>query len=415
MSFLRVQLLAKNFISKRIWLILLSLIFLLMLLMEKEQSFEEIVDRTVLQPRKYDGSWRNLTEKEKRSLSVLGRILYLEEDRPPQQNRTFLILFWKYGKYIKNRHLNFYSGKNHDPLESCSVKNCAFSFNDKDLKKADMVVSHLHRMKGVQDLPSTRGNLGQIWAFLTDESPFNTFLASKVKLSDFNGKFNWSMSYRMDSDVPVPYGRTRKFSPHIFPQEEKVPKRRDKLVAILGSNCGGRNHRWNYVKKLNMSIEVDVFGGCGNKTACPGHFKSDCPAINSYLFYLSFENSNCNEYITEKVFWNAYHKNSIPIIMGYDKKTYEKLLPPRSFLHVDDFASPKDLADFIISLNKTDEYKSYFRWKTSYEILNEHGYFKTRSYHFCRICEALNFNEKKVKQYNDIETFWSQSKDCSVR
>ena len=40
----------------------------------------------------------------------------------------------------------------------------------------------------------------------------------------------------------------------------------------------------------------------------PGHFTTDCPGIEKYRFYLAFENSLCSEYITEKLWWNAYQK-----------------------------------------------------------------------------------------------------------
>ena len=41
---------------------------------------------------------------------------------------------------------------------------------------------------------------------------------------------------------------------------------------------------------------------------CAGHFMRDCPDLNDYKFYLAFENSLCSEYITEKLWWNAYSK-----------------------------------------------------------------------------------------------------------
>ncbi|XP_045478312.1 alpha-(1,3)-fucosyltransferase 7-like isoform X1 [Harmonia axyridis] len=401
--------------SKKCFLIFLSALFLCLLFLGKEQeTLQQIGIKETLTVKKYDGTWRNLSAEEKSRLSVLGRILFLEEDRPPQKDQQFLVLFWKYGKFIKDRHLNYYTKETHNPLEDCSVNNCKFSFDDKDLKSADLVVFHLHRTKGLEDLPPKRGRTDQIWTFLTDESPHHTFLKRSVDIKQFNGKFNWSMTYRMDSDVPVPYGRTRKLTGEVLAKKTETPKkRRDKLVTILGSNCGGKNRRWDYVRKLNKSIGLDVFGRCGNKTACPGHFKSDCPAIDNYLFYLSFENSDCREYITEKVFWNGYHKNSIPIVMGYNKKTYEKLLPPNSFLHVDDYASPSDLARMILNLNETENYKDYFQWKKNYEVVDEHGYFKSKSYHLCRICEALNFNNRIPKVYDKLEDFWNKSKDCS--
>lgn len=72
----------------------------------------------------------------------------------------------------------------------------------------------------------------------------------------------------MDSDIPVPYGRTT-----VLPSAEeidsslvekwKIDKKKDVLVAIMGSNCGSHNHRWEYVKELQKHLPVDVYGSCG--------------------------------------------------------------------------------------------------------------------------------------------------------
>ena len=62
-------------------------------------------------------------------------------------------------------------------------------------------------------------------------------------------------------------------------------------------------------------MELDSYGGCG-KIKCEGHFKGDCHLINDYKFYFAWENSACQEYITEKVWWNAYEKGAVPIVMG---------------------------------------------------------------------------------------------------
>lgn len=77
------------------------------------------------------------------------------------------------------------------------MKNCQIIYDAKELSTADMVVVHLHRTKSIKELPQGKRNPNQIWTFLTDESPLNTFLYSKNnKLEDYNGIFNWSMSYR---------------------------------------------------------------------------------------------------------------------------------------------------------------------------------------------------------------------------
>lgn len=145
---------------------------------------------------------------------------------------------------------------------------------------------------------------------------------------------------------------------------------------------------------------------------CPGHFKADCPDIGNYLFYLSFENSNCDNYITEKLWWNAFEKNSIPIVMGANPADYQMLLPTESYINVDDFASPAVLAQYIYRLNTTEEYRYYYKWKKYFKVLNEHGYFQSKSYHYCRVCQALNYNERQPKVYGKLEEFWSVKKDC---
>ena len=57
-----------------------------------------------------------------------------------------------------------------------------------------------------------------------------------------------------------------------------------------------------------------------------------------FKVYISFENSLCEDYVTEK-FWRPIRNHQLPLIMnGADMS---KVAPPHSYLHVDDFESPK--------------------------------------------------------------------------
>lgn len=123
-------------------------------------------------------------------------MLFQEAKEPSEHlGTTYQILVWKYGPTIENRHLKNFANKKLDPFEHCPVKNCNLTYVDSAIDSADLVLFHLHRIKGVQDLPLVR-KPEQIWAFLTDESPLHTFMESKNQLKDFNGIFNWSMTYR---------------------------------------------------------------------------------------------------------------------------------------------------------------------------------------------------------------------------
>ncbi|XP_011634119.1 alpha-(1,3)-fucosyltransferase 7-like [Pogonomyrmex barbatus] len=366
---------------------------------------------------------RGFTDEQVRNISVLGKWLLAPEGSSPLQsnisNKTYLILIWKYGQFLERRHIKRFTSTKFSPWDQCSVQNCILSYDEKDLQRADAVVFHLHFTKSSSELPA-RSRADQRWVFLTDESPFHTFLYGHQSLSNYDGLFNWSMSYRMDSDVPVPYGRTIRVSNNISTKSWRtiLKASKTKLAAIMGSNCGSRNGRWVYVKALKSSLrgDLDILGRCldGNRTICPGHFDRDCAALGAYKFYLSFENSNCREYLTEKVFWNAYHKFAIPIIMGASRQDCQQLLPPRSFLHTDDFASVNALADYLRYLDHDDErYLRYHEWRDHYRVINEHGYFGSVSRHYCRLCEALHYNPTKPKVYTRLEHFWSKEKDCT--
>ena len=86
-----------------------------------------------------------------------------------------------------------------------------------------------------------------------------------------------------------------------------------------------------------------------------------------YMFYLTFENCLCEDYITEKTF-RPLNYEIIPVVLGGGN--YSRDMPPHSVINAKDFNSPKDLADFLINLAADEQrYRSYFKWKTHYRII----------------------------------------------
>ncbi|KAK4307707.1 hypothetical protein Pmani_020553 [Petrolisthes manimaculis] len=379
-----------------------------------EEEEEEEMDKTKNKHVNIINNWRNLTDKEISKLSNLGRRLFLNQSIGEIQPRNFTILVWKSGPSVERRLLKEYGNVRKDPFRKCSAHNCRLTYEDKEATTADAILIHLHRTKGPDTFPN-RTKLNQRWIWLTDESPYNTFMVSKIKKLDaYNGYFNWSMSYKMDSDIPVPYGRTVALTPGEISsyQPKDYYSLKSKTIAIMGSNCGGKNKRWKYVKELQKYIDVDTYGGCG-KLKCPGHYTQDCSAISDYKFYLSFENSDCDEYITEKLWWHALGKGPVPIVMGGNITSYHKHLPPNSFIHANSINTPKDLAKYLRYLLKhPDEYNQYHAWRSSYKVLNEHGYFQSEVFHYCRICEALNYNDPTPKTYTALQTYWNKDTLC---
>uniref|UniRef100_A0A2P2I3P5 Fucosyltransferase n=1 Tax=Hirondellea gigas TaxID=1518452 RepID=A0A2P2I3P5_9CRUS len=383
---------------------------------EQEESFHQLPEHQKELPEdKYDSynNWRNLTVNEISKLSVLGRRLYLNEKTGSEQNKIFKIHIWKYLKYIESRLMKRFTNKYVDPFEECSVSNCKITSEDNKISEADAVLFHLHRMSGPpRDVPRKPN---QLWVWMSDESPHHVFMAAKDrKLSHYNGYFNWSMSYRMDADVPVPYGRTVPLPKDQY--LDSVPdyyKDKKKDIAILGSNCYSLNKRYEYIKEMQKYIPVDIYGRCG-PLKCPGHFRSDCPLLNEYKFYLAFENSNCDDYVTEKVWWNALGKGAVPVVMGTTKRNYKQILPPNSFIHAADFQGPQQLALHLKQvLSDPVQYAGYHAWRREYRVVNEHGYFQSPVYHFCRLCEALNYNHRTTSPPTaDLENYFDAAQHC---
>nr|CAD7458324.1 unnamed protein product [Timema tahoe] len=373
------------------------------------------------------GNWRRLSREQISNLSVLGRRMFLGEDVGEEdKSRNFTILVWKNGPHLERRFL-----RSHSAFEDCPVSNCKLTYEESVLPTADAVLFHLHRTRGRKTLPPEgvrpehqrwADNGASERADGTEHPIERTSDPLTVpypgKLTEFNGVFNWSMSYRSDSDVPVPYGRAllltgvEKVQMVMREANKDYHRNNTKMAAILISNCGGNNGRVKYLDELKRHLEVDVYGHCGN-LPCEGHYESNCLRPNEYKFYLSFENSNCREYLTEKVWFNAYLKNSVPVIMGASLEDCGRFLPPGSYVHVDAFKSPAHLAGYLKHLAAMPaEYNAFFAWKKLFKVVNEHGYFDAPVFHYCRLCEALNYNGRSRKVYEDLDKFWSVRRDC---
>ncbi len=59
-----------------------------------------------------------------------------------------------------------------------------------------------------------------------------------------------------------------------------------------------------------------------------------------------------------------FRNDMVPIVMGGSREDYFNMAPPNSYIHVDDFASPGHLAEYLRYLDRNDTaYASYFAWK----------------------------------------------------
>ena len=83
--------------------------------------------------------------------------------------------------------------------------------------------------------------------------------------------------------------------------------------------------------------------------------------IRKYKFYLAFENAFCDQYVTEKYWYNGLEFDAVPIVMGGGPYDDPKVAIPRSFINVEDIGTVKALTDYLNYLDKNDTfYNEYF-------------------------------------------------------
>jgi len=76
-------------------------------------------------------------------------------------------------------------------------------------------------------------------------------------------------------------------------------------------------------------------------------------------------------------------------------------------VHVDDYESPKQLAEFLHRLDADDGlYNEYFRWKGTGEFID--------TKFFCRLCAMLHDDGAPVKHYPDFGAWWSGPDVCQL-
>lgn len=141
-------------------------------------------------------------------------------------------------------------------------------------------------------------------------------------------------------------------------------------VVYVQSGCNPPSDRDHYVKELMRYIKIDSYGTCLHNKDLPEEFRNPMTMddegfhdiIAKYKFTLSFENAICKDYVTEKL-WRPLSLGSVPIYKG--SPTVQDWMPnDHTIILADNFSSPKDLGEFITSLDQNDEeYAKYLEFK----------------------------------------------------
>ncbi|KAI5643538.1 glycosyltransferase family 10 (fucosyltransferase) c-term domain-containing protein [Phthorimaea operculella] len=182
----------------------------------------------------------------------------------------------------------------------------------------------------------------------------------------FDGFFNWTWTFKTDSDSRWGY----------------------LVVRDMDGKVLGPNTEMHWIKHEDMLSPPDEL-----KSILRGKKKA----------------AACEDYVTEKL-TRALLNNAVPIVYG--GANYSRFMPDGAYLNARELGVSTLAAKMNELMNDFDQYADYFRWTNHYRYENMNTEKDTNNY--CAICTILN-DEKKVKQnkiYKDFRKWWNNPNTC---
>lgn len=218
---------------------------------------------------------------------------------------------------------------------NCRFKNCFLTNNSlyfNDVRDFDVILFNAVNLADIE-IPSSRFE-EQKYVFASRESPINFPIPSR-----YEDLFNLTWTYKLDSDINFAFivvknkngkvigptttirwmdSKKMKHAPESITNHLRNKKT---AAAWFVSHCDTPSQREIFVQRLKnemskYELKIDIFGWCGDLT-CPKDRMEECYALleSDYYFYLSFENSFCEDYVTEKLLTALKHF-AVPVVYG---------------------------------------------------------------------------------------------------
>uniref|UniRef100_A0A4W4ERX6 Fucosyltransferase n=1 Tax=Electrophorus electricus TaxID=8005 RepID=A0A4W4ERX6_ELEEL len=276
-----------------------------------------------------------------------------------------------------------------------NIDGCILTADRELYRNADAVLVH-HRdiAWDLSNLPQSPRPAQQKWIWMNSESPSNS-----LRIPGLNSLFNASLSYRRDADITVPYGS---LVPLAQVQDAPATPEKSKLVCWIVSNYKPEHMRAHYYRELQKHVPIHVYGDFFNRHVSEQEYRE---IVSGCKFYLSFENSEHEDYITEKLF-NALELGTVPVVQGPSRQNYERVVPGDTFIHVQDFPSMAGLARHLLLLNENHAlYHCYFRWRRQFQV-------KISSFpieNACHSCDYIRRNRKYQVLTDLYQWYWEMS------
>lgn len=249
-------------------------------------------------------------------------------------NMKYILLWAPANRDELFRYLNY--GQKTFEQRKCPIRNCYLTDNKTflNLTEYDVIVFNGPDIFGNYNFYPQRRAPHQKYIFASRTSS-EYCEAPNYK----NGYFNWTWTYKINSDIPMGYITIRnmygdiigpKEEMHWISVEEMMPvkdevldilDRKTTAVAWISSNCNTLSGREKYIQNLSdelykYDLVLDIYGTCGS-LLCPKFHMEHClyTVQIDYFFYLAFENSFGEDYVTESIL-HGLQNFAVPIVYG---------------------------------------------------------------------------------------------------
>lgn len=262
--------------------------------------------------------------------------------------------------------------------------NYVFTIDRRYLNIAKVVVFHIPTLTSEleDDLDKPEG---QLWVAWTLECEDNFPI---IKNPEFTELFDYWISYHQDADVVQSYYKYDYIK--LLHQPVNIESKQ-KDVCMLISSQFNNSHRQEYLQSLMQHLQIDSYGKLFNNKQLEEDTGRDSKLAlyKQYKFVIAFENACATDYVTEK-FFDPLISGAVPVYLG--APNIDDFTPgEHCFINVNDYPSPKELADYITKCcNDPKEYQSFFQWKQKEllpSFIEKAQIQKTPP--FIRLCELL--------------------------
>ncbi|UJR27602.1 hypothetical protein I4U23_008883 [Adineta vaga] len=259
-----------------------------------------------------------------------------------------------------------------DALRSHLVERCArlsnlivrWTDDQSRLKEADLISYHSIHMPS-NTLPRLERS--------DKRQQYSTVYVLESEVHSSGGRdwheIDFPMWYNLERSYPEPatYFDIKAYLDKLF-APVRVPfskKTTSAPIVWIISNCNAYNGRQILVQQLMTHIRIDSYGSCLNNAQsaqAQARAQSNAELYASYKFVISIENSNCEDYVTEKLI-DGLSSTAIPIVASRDNKPdYRRFAPYHSYINIYDYKTVKELADHLNYLSNNETAYNEYLW-----------------------------------------------------